>query len=230
MDVNEVYGLMRVIARKNQLESLSPTEFQACFNTAQRNYYDFLVGRVEQYRYDKPTPRVGLNMTDNVVSRLMPFQMSSVVTVTAGVANKPVGFNKLTAMYTPLNQRVFRIEEDRFAERIGDSIDPVNESNAFYVEQSTSWRVYPTTLSTVTVKYLTVPTNVVWAYTLDGSGRPVYSAGAGGSVIPTTGSVQPVWNNNDIDEIIGRALKILGVSIKENSLINYGQQVIAQGE
>jgi hypothetical protein len=71
---------------------------------------------------------------------------------------------------------------------------------------------------------------VVWAYTLDGSGRPVYSAGAGGSVIPTTGSVQPVWNNIDFDEIIGRALKILGVSIKENSLINYGQQVIAQGE
>ena len=221
MDINEVYGLMRVIARKNQLESLSPNEFQVCFNTAQRNYYDFLVGRVEQYRYDKPTPRVGLNMTDNVVSRLMPFQKSATVTVTAGVGNKPADFNKLLAMYTPTNQRVFRIEEDRFAERLGDSIDPVNESNAFYVEQSVSWRVYPTTITSVSVKYLSVPLNSVWAYTLDGSGRPVYTS---------VGSVQPLWNNNDIDEIVARALKILGVSIKENSLINYGQQVIAQGE
>lgn len=221
MDVNEVYTLMRVIARKNQLESLSPVEFQACFNTAQRNYYDFLVGRVEQYRYDKPTPRVGLNMTDNVVSRLAPFQKSATVTLTTGTGNKPADFNKLLAMYTPTNQRVFRIEEDRFAERLGDSIDPVNESNAFYVEQSTSWRVYPTTLANVTVKYLSVPVNVVWGYTIDGSGRPVYNAGT---------SVQPVWKDNDIDEIVARALKVLGVSIKENSLINYGQQVIAQGE
>ena len=43
-------------------------------------------------------------------------------------------------------------------------------------------------------------------------------------------SVQPEWKDNDIDEIIARALKVLGVSIKENSLINYGQQVITQGE
>ncbi len=221
MDVNEVYTLMRVIARKNQLESLSPVEFQACFNTAQRNYYDFLVGRVEQYRYDKPTPRVGLNMTDNVVSRLAPFQKSATVALTTGAGNKPADFNKLLAMYTPTNQRVFRIEEDRFAERLGDSIDPVNESNAFYVEQSTSWRVYPTSLASVTVKYLSVPVNVVWGYTIDGSGRPVYNAGT---------STQPVWKDNDIDEIVARALKVLGVSIKESTLINYGQQVIAQGE
>lgn len=221
MDVNEVYTLMRVIARKNQLESLSPVEFQACFNTAQRNYYDFLVGRVEQYRYDKPTPRVGLNMTDNVVSRLAPFQKPATIGLLAGVGTKPADFNKLLAMYTPTNQRVFRIEEDRFAERLGDSIDPVNESNAFYVEQSTSWRVYPTTLVNVNIKYLSVPVNVVWGYTLDVNGRPVYNAGT---------SVQPLWKDNDIDEIIARALKILGVSIKESTLINYGQQVIAQGE
>lgn len=221
MNIDEVYSLMRVIARKNQLESLSPNEFQACFNTAQRNYYDFLVGRIEQYRYDKPTPRVGLNMTDNVVNRLMPFQKSATIGLLAGIGNKVADFNKILAMYTPGNNRIFRIEEDRFAERLADSIDPINELNAFYIEQATSWRVYPTSLSYITVKYLSVPVNSVWGYTIDGSGRPVYNSAT---------SVQPLWNNNDIDEIVARALKILGVSIKESTLINYGQQVIAQGE
>lgn len=221
MTVDEVYSIMRFIARKNQLESLSPTEFQHSFNVAQRNYYDFLVGRVEQYRYDKATPRVGLNMTDNVVSRLTPFQMTSSVAVAAGVANKPADFNKLLAMTTPTNQEVKRIEEDRLANRLNDSIDPINESNAFYVEQSSSWNIYPTTLATVSVKYLKVPVNVVWGYTIDGSGRPVYNSGT---------SVQPIWKDNDIDEIVGRALKVLGVSIKENVLINYGQGVINAGE
>lgn len=212
---------MRFIARKNQLESLSPTEFEQSFNSAQRNYYDFLVGRIEQFRYDKPSPRVSLNMSENIVSRLMPFEKSSTATVTAGLVTKPADFNKLLAMYTPNNWRVYRIEENRFSERYQDSIDPINEENAFYVEQSANWRVYPTTLATVTLKYLPVPTDVVWNYTLDGSGRPVYNS---------TGSVQPLWYDNDIDEIIARALKILGVSIKEGTLINYGQGVINTGE
>lgn len=221
MTVDKCYSLMRFIARKNQLESLSPDEFQYAFNTAQRNYYDFLVGRIEQFRYDNPNPRVSLNMSENIVSRLMPFEKSSTATVTAGLVTKPADFNKLLAMYTPNNWRVYRIEENRFAERYQDSIDPINEENAFYVEQSANWRVYPTTLATVTLKYLPVPTDVVWNYTLDGSGRPVYNS---------TGSIQPLWYDNDIDEIIARALKILGVSIKEGTLINYGQGVINTGE
>lgn len=219
--VDYCYTYLRSLVRKNQLGSLSPTDFQIYFNAAQRNYYDLLVGRIEQYRYDKPTSRIGLSMTDNVVSRLMPFESSSSASVSSGLVTKPAGFNKLLAMYTPNNYRVYRIEENRFAERIQDSIDPVDEANAFYVEQSTNWRVYPTSLATVTLKYLTVPTDVVWNYTTDGSGRPVYNP---------TGSVDPLWYNNDLDEILARAAKLAGVSFKEPILTQFGEQVIAKGE
>ncbi len=221
MNVNDVYRIMRFIARKNQLESLSPSEFQDSFNTAQRNYYDFLVGRVEQYRYDKAVPRVGLAMTDNVVSRLMPFQMSATVLVTSGSAPKPMDFNKLMSMTSANNYSIQRIEDNRVADRIQDSIDPVTEANAFFVESTASWTIYPSTLASVKIKYLKLPINIVWGYTLDGSGRPVYSPGA---------STDPLWMDNDIDEIIARACKILGISIKENALVSYGQSVINTGE
>jgi hypothetical protein len=221
MTVDQCYSILKFIVRKNQLGSLSPADFQFAFNTAQRNYYDLLVGRIEQYRYDKPNPRIGLSMTDNVVSRLMPFESSSVSSLTNGLVTKPNSFNKLLAMYTPNNYRVYRIEENRFAERIQDSIDPIDEANAFYVEQSTNWRVYPTSLTNVTLKYLTVPADVVWNYTTDGNGRAVYNP---------TGSVDPLWYNNDIDEIIARAAKIVGVSFKDGSLIQFGEQVISKGE
>ena len=221
MTVDDCYRILRLITRKNKLGSLNPQDFQDAFNTAQRNYYDLLVGRIEQYRYDKAVPRIGLSMTDNVVSRLTPFLYSSTVTVTSGVATKPTGFNKLVGMYTPNNWRVYRVEEDRFAERIQDSIDPVDEYNAFFVEENGSWNIYPTNLASITVKYLKVPTPIVWGYTLDGSGRPVYNSGT---------SVQPVWYDNDIDEILGRAAKIIGVSIKEPVLQQFGQSVINTGE
>ena len=221
MDVNSVYRIMRFIARKNQLASLSPQDFQDSFNSAQRNYYDFLVGRIEQYRYDSPKSRIGLAMTDNVVSRLTPFQQTSTVSVTTGNATKPADFNKLLSMATPSGYGVYRYEENRLAQRLTDSIDPVNEENAFYVEDNGKWVVYPTTLATVTIKYLKLPTNVVWNYTTDGQGRPVYNP---------IGSVDPVWMDNDIDELIGRACKILGISIKENALVSYGQGVLQNGE
>jgi hypothetical protein len=124
-------------------------------------------------------------------------------------------------MNTPTNFSMKRFEQNRLAERLQDSIDPVNEANAFYVEESSVWKVYPTTLATVTIKYLTLPTDIVWAFTLDGSGRPVYNP---------VGSVNPQWYDNDIDEVVGRALKILGVSIRENVLMSYGQNVIQSGE
>ena len=221
MTVDAVYRIMRFIARKNQLASLSPQDFQDSFNTAQRNYYDFLVGRLEQYRYDSPKPRVGIAMTDNVVSRLTPFQQSDSIAVVAGAVTKPADFNKLLSMLTANNYRVYRYEENRIAERLQDSIDPVNEDNAFYVEKNGEWVVYPDDLATVTVNYLSLPTNVVWNYSLDGQGRPVYTP---------TGSVDPLWYDNDIDELIGRACKILGISIKENALVSYGQGVLQNGE
>jgi hypothetical protein len=221
MTVDQVYNILKFIVRKNQLGSLSPDDFAYAFNTAQRNYYDFLVGRVEQYRYDSPKPRLGLSMTDNIVSRLMPFQTSAPLTVTSGLANKPSDLNKILAIYTPNNYRVYRVEEDRFAERMQDSIDPVDEANAFYVEQNTNLRIYPTTLNSLTLKYLIVPADVKWNYTIDGSGRPVYNS---------TGSIQPLWKDNDIDELIGRAAKIIGVSFKEPTLGQFGQGVINTGE
>lgn len=221
MTVDAVYRIMRFIARKNQLASLSPQDFQDSFNTAQRNYYDFLVGRLEQYRYDSPKPRVGIAMTDNVVSRLTPFQQNDVITVTSGVATKPADFNKLLSMLTSNDYRVYRYEENRIAERLQDSIDPVNEANAFYVEKNGEWVIYPDDLPTVTVNYLSLPTNVVWNYNLDGQGRPVYTP---------TGSVDPLWYDNDIDELIGRACKILGISIRENALVSYGQSILQNGE
>ena len=234
MTVDQCYSILRFIVRKNQLGSLSPSDFQFAFNTAQRNYYDLLVGRVEQYQYGRAVPRIGLSMTDNVVSRLMPFESSSTLTIGSGLtlasglltATKPTGFNKLLAMYTANNYRVYRLEENRFAERIQDSIDPIDEANAFYVEQSTNWRIYPATLASLTLKYLTVPADVIWDYSLDGSGRPVWKAtGSAGS-----NSVDPLWYNNDIDEIVARAAKIVGVSFKEGALTQFGEQVIAKGE
>ena len=221
MTVDDAYRILRFIVRKNQLGSLSPQDFQDAFNTAQRNYYDFLIGRIEQYQYGSSKPRVGLGMTDNIISRLMPFYNEVNLPVFSGTVYKPSDLNKIYSIFTSNMYRVYRLEENRLSERIQDSIDPIDEANAFYVEGLATLKIYPTTLTTVNMTYFTSPYDVKWNYTLDGSGRPVYSS---------TGSVQPYWLVNDFDEIIARAAKLIGVSLKEPIDIQYGEQVIAKGE
>ena len=221
MTVDQVYNILKFIVRKNQLGSLPPSEFEYAFNSAQRNYYDLLIGRIEQYRYGSPIPRIGLTMTDNVVSRLMPFQKKSTLSITSGVLTKPSDLNKISAIYSANNYRIYRIEEDRYAERIQDSIDPIDEANAFYIEEKATLRVYPTTLTTCSFIYFTTPTDIKWNYTIDGQGRPVYNS---------TGSVQPVWLENDYDELIARAAKIIGVSLANPPVVNFAQGVIQTGE
>lgn len=216
MTVDECYKRMLFVCRKNQIGSLSPTDFQYAFNIASLNYYDTLIGKLEEYQYFKVPQKISISMTNNIVSRLTPFEKQTTPTVTSGLVTKPSDFNKILAMYTTNNYRIYKIEENRFAERMQDSIDPIDELNAFYVEQAANWRVYPTTLTSVILRYLSTPTFVIWNYTSDGSGRPVYTS---------TGSQDPQWKDNDIDEIIARAVKLVGISLKEPVLTQFADQV-----
>jgi hypothetical protein len=61
---------------------------------------------------------------------------------------------------------------------------------------------------------------IVWAYTTV-SGRPVYDSAS---------SVQPVWDNVDLLEIIARALKLIGLNLQDGQLEQYANQVTQQGQ
>ena len=80
---------------------------------------------------------------------------------------------------------------------------------------------YPITLGTAVLSYVSVPPQIVWGYTLDGNGRPVYSSGT---------SVQPVWYDADKLEIISRALKLIGLNLQMGQLEQYANQVTNQGQ
>jgi hypothetical protein len=85
---------------------------------------------------------------------------------------------------------------------------------------STGFQFYPITIGTVTLNYIKEAPSIVWAYTTV-NGRPVYSSGT---------SVQPVWDNVDLLEIIARALKLVGVSLQIGQVEQYANQVTQQGQ
>ena len=72
---------------------------------------------------------------------------------------------------------------------------------------------------------------MVWAYTLNVNQIPVYApTQTGVGVVPTTGSVQPVWDDATMLEVIVRALAIIGVNLQLNTVEQYSMAIKNQGQ
>jgi hypothetical protein len=221
-DVNQCYLFLQFLARKNQTTSISPNEFQFAFNTGQRQYMDFLIGNVEQFQYGNSTPRVGLGMSSKISRELAPFKVDGVnINVVSQVAPYPTDFQFLAVMKDTQGRKIERIDDAKLPSRLTSVIDNATDNTkSFYVESSTGWTIYPNTVPSIVVNYYKSAPDVVWGFTTVG-GRAVYDVNS---------SVQPLWDSNSLDDILGRAARILGISFSSQTLSAYGDSVINRGE
>ena len=222
MTIDEAKKVFDFIANTyEKAGNVNGDEFTMLFNVAQTNYYDSLIGHVEQYQYGRPVPRIGMNMTESISTKLSPFLKSdSSLAVSSGSANKPEGFGRLVAMRTSANKAVDRVEHDKVHSRANSSVIPPS-TNPFYVEYADTWKIYPDTLSTVSVEYYPEkPDSVLWKYEESG-GREVYVS---------EGSAHPKWKDYDTLAIIARMLQAASVPVDDAMVLQYSQKIIQTGE
>ena len=74
-------------------------------------------------------------------------------------------------------------------------------------------------LTSIDIDYISVPTDPIWAYTIDGNGALTYTTDTGSTVTPTTGYVNfGLHPSCEVDLILG-ILRYAGVIIKDPSII-----------
>ena len=299
MTVDYCYKYLQFLSRKNQTSAITPDEFGYAINTANRQYFDFLIGHVEQFEYGDATAKVALGMSSKISRDLSPFKVDSVtISVTSQLALYPTNYQFLAVMKDTSGRKIERIDDAKLPSRLSSVIDVITDSTkSFYVESTIGWTIYPNTVSSIVVNYYITPPIIVWAYNTvnnravyNGQGIttiPILYGGTGytsptisfsapaaggvqatgtvnvtGGVItgititnsgtgyagltPTatlTGSgsttailgspvisVDPLWDNVAMEEVLGRAARILGISFTEQRLVDYGNQVIERGE
>jgi len=215
MSIDEIYQYVLFVMNKYQSGYLGGQEFTNLFNQEQTAYYDMLLGHVEQYQYGRPVPRVGINMTENVSTKMSPF----LVPVTGDVVSsqqvaKPTGFGRLVAMRTDANAQIDRVEHDKKAYRISSE---VLAGKPFYCEYAAYWEIWPTTISAVNYEYYpSKPALVNWGFTVF-SERELFDIG---------NRIEPKWADKEIQAIIARKLKEMGVRFYEQQLKQLGQSII----
>jgi len=176
MDVNQVYKLIQFIANKNQQGYLNPSQFNLIINQAQNSYTSFLLGSLQQYMPGRPVARVELGNNSIVRQRLAPIIKATTLTIDgAGFSPYPTDYVQVDAIRTNTLQRVRFVQQDSLYSYYNSVIDPVAD-NPIYLLEDNGLRFYPITLGSAKLSYVSDPVDMVWAYTLDVNGRPVYDA------------------------------------------------------
>jgi hypothetical protein len=226
MTIDEVYKIVTYLVDKYQGTYLSPEDFNSIINMAQSQYLESLVDGTGNVNSNNKNSPAGLIVNSAISDRLSKFYTEAPLTVTAGVAPKPANMNTATSLRTSANRPIKKVFDDNLANHLVNPIDAPTNTDAIYMEFGDNFKFYPSTVAAPILGYIRNPNTMVWAYT----GNLVYSAAGGPSVVPTTGSVQPEWGDADMNEIIYRAIGIIGINLKDGDLLRVSQTIKNEGQ
>lgn len=223
MTIDEIYQITLYATAKNASQGyVSPDDFNLTINQAQQSYVAYLLGSFQQYMPGRPVARVEFGQNTIIRTRLAPIIYWYDLSVYPdGFSDYPGDYLQTDAMFTYGNyNRIRAVQQDSLYSYYNSVIDPI-ASNPIYILEDLGFRFFPEDIGQAKLSYVRNPPNMVWAYTLDGNGIPVYDS---------ANSVQPVWDDASILEIIVRALAIIGVNLQLNTVMQYSMDIKNQGQ
>jgi hypothetical protein len=219
MTIDQVYKFIDFTIKKSNAGGyLTPEEFNLIINRAQIQYFNKLYGNQNDYRYDRPVPKISYAVTEKISNSLSPFLSDSTALVIDGngqvnIPNDLFQTVSLTHTISGTDYEITRVEQDRVANNLTSEYDAPDTEYPIYSQLRTKFQFYPKNLATANLYYLKKPTDMVWAYTTV-SQRPVYDA---------ANSVQPLWKDMDMNEVIYIALSYVGVNLKDGDVSQFAQ-------
>ncbi len=82
-------------------------------------------------------------------------------------------------------------------------------------------KFYPNNLGQTSMSYVRTPPPIRWAYNLDGNNRPVYDP---------NNSIDPIWLDSDMLEIIVRSLRLVGCNLQSNQVSQFANEIKNSGQ
>ena len=234
MNINDMYLICQFAINKAQNGYLSPSQFNTIINQAQVSYQNYLLGEFQQYQYGKSQSRIGYSQNENIRQRLTPLIAETTLTINvlSGKVTYPTDYVQTDAIRTTGFDRVRYVQQDSLFSYYNSKIDPI-ATNPIYLIEPTGFQFYPITIGSAILTYVKNAPTMTWAYTLDANSRPVYAPPGQTQPpvqVPVSGSVNPVWDDVDLLEIIARALKLVGLNLKDGDVQQYANAVTQNGQ
>jgi hypothetical protein len=218
MDINQAHKYIDFIVKKSNAGGyISPSEKDLVLNRAQIQYFNKLYGNQNDYRYDRPVPKISYAVTEKISNSLSVF-ISDATPLTidsSGQATIPFDLFQTVSITKTINgieNEITRVEHDRVANNLSSYYDAPDTNFPIYSQLKTKFQFYPKNLGTANLIYLRQPLDMVWGYNIGVGGKPVYNSAS---------SVQPQWKDMDMNEIIYLALSYIGVNLKDPEVAQF---------
>jgi len=227
ISVDKVYRKVLAILNKESRGFLTPDEFNRIGSQVQLDLLDKAFHDYSRAVTRETMGRGGQGYGDipkKIQDRIDPFYTTSAITLTSGVGALPT---VTVDDYTRSNvYNIVRVTTDDNSSLNTTEIDRVEKSKLSYLlsspvtAPSTTFPIYyitgeninvnPTTLSSISMDYISIPSDPVWNSTADSNGALTYTA---------TGSTDfTLHSSSEVDLVLG-ILRYTGVIIKDPSVI-----------
>jgi hypothetical protein len=221
--VDDVYQIVQYACGKNlQQGYISPADFNLTINQAQKSYASYLLGNFQQYQPGRPQARVEFGQNTVIRQRLTPIIYGYNLTVdNTGFSPYPGDFLQQDAMWSYYGyNRIREVQQQYFYSIYNSVIDRIPSWPVYMIEYD-GFRFFPNNTGQAKLSYVRNPPDMIWGYTLNVNGIPVYNPAS---------STQPVWDDASILEIIVRALRIIGVNLQYNDVNAYANEIKQIGQ
>ena len=207
---DSLYKFVEFVANQYQSGRISPDEFNTAWVRAETEYINSIFG-------------VGRNTTTSTGATDAERDTMRVLRTAAILSNNKYG-------WMPLPNNYFRwgslylvhgietgkvatlLSDDQWASRSDSKLSPPGKFTIAKLEGNGI--IAKPVSSRFSLSYIRIPVTPVWAYTLDGNGRPVHDA------VSSTNSELPEYLTN---EIAFRICSYLGINISKVELVQYSE-------
>ena len=224
MNIQEVHNRFNLAVRKEQGGSFSPTEVDRILDLAQMELFNSYYGNVKTFDPALQRPAVGYGASQRVNDSLSPFKIKMDFTIsdtTGGVLSLPSNYLYLISLTTTvynstlgrnIHYPVSVVNEEELESRLESQVVPVALTGPIAVVNSgKKIQLFPDVPQSGFVYYFRRPAAPYLAYTQ--YGRSIsYNA---------TASQDLEWGEQDIHNIINKAVSYAAVSLGNNDLAGY---------
>ena len=222
ISVDTVYKKVLAILNKESRGFLTPDEFQRIGSQVQLDLLDKAFHDYNRAIAKESIGRGGLGYADipkKIQDRIDPFYATSSVTLTSGVGTLPTFYNIISVSTDSGLTDIERVEKAKLSFLLSSSLTAPSTTFPVYYVTGSTLTINPSSITSIDINYVSVPSDPIWAYTTDDNGAFTYTTTTGATVTPTTGYVDfGLHPSSEVDLILG-ILRYSGVIIKDPTVI-----------
>ena len=224
ISVDTVYKKVLSVLNKESRGFLTPDEFQRIGSQVQLDLLDKAFHDYNRAIARESAGRGSQGYADipkKIQDRIDPFYATNSVTLTSGVGTLPTFYNIISVSTTICSTMtdIERVEKAKLSFLLSSPLTTPSTTFPIYYITGETLTVNPSSLTSIDIDYVSIPTNPIWAYTIDGNGALTYTTNTGSTVTPTTGYINfGLHPSSEVDLILG-ILRYAGVIIKDPTVI-----------